>query len=248
MRGKPRRPRPAAGDIAIGTAHRSQAHHIRALLARHYPQLHGVTVDTANRLQGCEFRVTIVLHPLSGRGDASAFHLEAGRLCVLTSRHRHACIVVARASIAELLDAHPPTTPHTPEPPPRSPTAGRPTTPSSPTWPTTPFRPGTARPPTRMSSPRHAPAACASACPHPRLRTTPQTIMMRRADQSLWQLSHTLLRHPPGQSSRSGCGRVRRRTHRCAPPPPRQERSGSSACRRCPAALPRRCAGRRASP
>jgi hypothetical protein len=95
------------GDIAIGTAHRSQAHDIRALLARQYPQLHGVTVDTANRLQGCEFRVIIVLHPLSGRGDASAFHLEAGRLCVLTSRHRHACIVVARAGIAELLDAHP---------------------------------------------------------------------------------------------------------------------------------------------
>ncbi|MBB6421636.1 hypothetical protein HDC93_007269 [Streptomyces sp. AK010] len=95
------------GDIAIGTAHRSQAHHIRTLLARHYPQLHGITVDTANRLQGCEFRVTIVLHPLSGRGDASTFHLEAGRLCVLTSRHRHACIIVARAGIAELLDAHP---------------------------------------------------------------------------------------------------------------------------------------------
>ncbi|MGW2056743.1 AAA domain-containing protein [Streptomyces sp. NPDC001840] len=94
------------GDIAIGTAHRSQAHDIRALMARQYPQLHGITVDTANRLQGCEFRVTIVLHPLSGRGDASAFHLEAGRLCVLTSRHRHACIVVARAGIAELLDAH----------------------------------------------------------------------------------------------------------------------------------------------
>lgn len=53
-----------------------------------------------------------------------------------------------------------------------------------------------------MSSPRHAPAACALTCPHPRLRTTPQTIMMRRADQSLWQLAHTLLRHPPGQSSR----------------------------------------------
>ncbi|WP_228472882.1 AAA domain-containing protein [Streptomyces cyaneochromogenes] len=95
------------GDIAIGTAHSSQAHHIRALLARNYPQLHGVTVNTANRLQGSEFRVTIVLHPLSGRGDASAFHLEAGRLCVLTTRHRHACIVVARAGIAGLLDTHP---------------------------------------------------------------------------------------------------------------------------------------------
>ncbi|MFJ8957631.1 AAA family ATPase [Streptomyces sp. NPDC102381] len=94
-------------DIAIGTAHRIQTHQIRALLAREYPELRGVTIDTANRLQGDEFRITIVLHPLSGRGDASAFHLEAGRLCVLTSRHRHACIVVARAGIPELLDAHP---------------------------------------------------------------------------------------------------------------------------------------------
>ena len=49
----------------------------------------------------------IMLHPLSGRRDATAFHLEAGRLCVLASRHRHACIVVARAGIPELLDAHP---------------------------------------------------------------------------------------------------------------------------------------------
>src|ERR1700730_9622283 len=61
---------------------------------------------TANRLQGREFDVTIVLHPLSGRRDATAFHLEAGRLCVLASRHRHACIVVSRAGIADLLDAH----------------------------------------------------------------------------------------------------------------------------------------------
>lgn len=64
-------------------------------------------VDTANRLQGREYEVTVVLHPLSGRRDATAFHLEAGRLCVLTSRHRQACIVVARAGIRELLDAHP---------------------------------------------------------------------------------------------------------------------------------------------
>jgi hypothetical protein len=66
-----------------------------------------VTVDTANRLQGREFDVTIVLHPLSGRVDATALHLEADRLCVLTSRHRHACLVVASAGIPELLDAHP---------------------------------------------------------------------------------------------------------------------------------------------
>jgi hypothetical protein len=90
--------------IAIGTAHRDQTQAVRAALG---PRLGQITVDTANRLQGREFDVVIVWHPLSGRRDATAFHLEAGRLCVLTSRHRHACIVVARAGIAELLDAHP---------------------------------------------------------------------------------------------------------------------------------------------
>jgi superfamily I DNA and/or RNA helicase len=94
--------------IAIGTAHRDQAAAIRQALGDLAQQ---VTVDTANRLQGREYDVTIVLHPLSGRRDATAFHLESGRLCVLASRHRHACIVVARAGIQEILDAHPSTEP-----------------------------------------------------------------------------------------------------------------------------------------
>jgi len=93
-----------ADRIAIGAAHRDQAAAIRSFLP---PSAAGVTVDTANRLQGREYDLTVVLHPLSGRQDATAFHLESGRLCVLTSRHRHACVVVARAGIAELLDAHP---------------------------------------------------------------------------------------------------------------------------------------------
>lgn len=100
--------RVTAGRIAIGAAHRDQARAIRQALP---PELAGVTADTANRLQGREFDLTIVLHPLSGRRDATEFHLESGRLCVLTSRHRHACVVVARAGIPELLDAHPSTEP-----------------------------------------------------------------------------------------------------------------------------------------
>jgi energy-coupling factor transporter ATP-binding protein EcfA2 len=104
----------SADRIAIGVAHRDQAAAVkRALRARAaaYPVLSldvtKVVADTANRLQGREFDVMIMLHPLSGRRDATAFHLEAGRLCVLASRHRHACVVVARAGIPELLDAHP---------------------------------------------------------------------------------------------------------------------------------------------
>ncbi|GAT79496.1 helicase [Streptomyces sp. F-3] len=95
--------------IAVGTAHRDQAAAVRAALAG--LGITEVTVDTANRLQGREFDVTVVLHPLSGRPDATAFHLEAGRLCVLTSRHRHACIVICRAGVSELLDDHPSTEP-----------------------------------------------------------------------------------------------------------------------------------------
>ena len=97
-----------ADRIAIGAAHRDQVAAIRAFLPAHARE---ITVDTANRLQGREYDLTVVLHPLSGRQDATAFHLESGRLCVLTSRHRHACVVVARAGIAELLDAHPSTEP-----------------------------------------------------------------------------------------------------------------------------------------
>ncbi|GAB2473579.1 AAA family ATPase [Streptosporangium sandarakinum] len=94
--------RVTADRIAIGAAHRDQ---VAAIRAAGVPE--EITVDTANRLQGREYDMTIVLHPLSGRRDATAFHLESGRLCVLTSRHRHACVVVARAGIPELLDAHP---------------------------------------------------------------------------------------------------------------------------------------------
>ncbi len=103
-------PTPLTADrIAVGTAHRDQAAAVRAALAE--LGVAGVTVDTANRLQGREYDLTVVLHPLSGRPDATAFHLETGRLCVLASRHRHACVVVARAGIAELLDDHPSTEP-----------------------------------------------------------------------------------------------------------------------------------------
>ncbi|MEZ0070045.1 hypothetical protein ABIA32_006093 [Streptacidiphilus sp. MAP12-20] len=98
-----------ADRVAVGTAHRDQAAAVRAALAA--LDVDGVTVDTADRLQGREYDVTVVLHPLSGRPDATAFHLETGRLCVLASRHRHACIVVTRAGIPELLDAHPSTEP-----------------------------------------------------------------------------------------------------------------------------------------
>ena len=54
-----------AHRIAIGTVHRDQAAAIRqALRQRRHPT---IRVDTANRLQGSEYDIVIVLHPLSGR-------------------------------------------------------------------------------------------------------------------------------------------------------------------------------------
>ncbi len=103
-------PTPLTADrVAVGTAHRDQAAAVRAALAA--LGVSDVTVDTANRLQGREYDVTVVLHPLSGRPDATAFHLETGRLCVLASRHRHACIVVCREGVTDLLDDYPSTEP-----------------------------------------------------------------------------------------------------------------------------------------
>ncbi|MGW5433347.1 AAA domain-containing protein [Streptomyces sp. NPDC004059] len=114
-----------ASRIAIGAAHNDQVAAVREHLESHGPHLADITVDTANRLQGREFDVTLVWHPLSGRADASAFHLETGRLCVLLSRHRHACVVVGRAGIRELLDRHPSTSPLYLDVPPKFPDGWR---------------------------------------------------------------------------------------------------------------------------
>lgn len=104
-----------ARRVAVGVVHRNQRAAVRMELDRQAAvggfDASEVVVDTANRLQGREFDVVVVLHPLSGRASASEFHLETGRLCVLLSRHRQACVVVGRAGIPEVLDAHPGDTP-----------------------------------------------------------------------------------------------------------------------------------------
>ncbi|MFL6052785.1 MAG: AAA family ATPase, partial [Actinoallomurus sp.] len=52
-------------DIAIGVVHRDQADQIRrALPNTGVPSAQQITVDTANRLQGREYEVVIVAHPL----------------------------------------------------------------------------------------------------------------------------------------------------------------------------------------
>jgi hypothetical protein len=97
--------------IAVGVVHRRQRDEVQAALTRVLTPLgvpaDAVVVDTANRLQGREYDVVIAWHPLSGRRSASSFHIEAGRLCVLLSRHRQACILVTRGGLRKQLDTHP---------------------------------------------------------------------------------------------------------------------------------------------
>ena len=96
----------AANRVAVGVSHNDQSRAVRReLIAR---GLSDVTVETANRLQGLEYDLTVVWHPLAGLHALDAFHLEAGRLCVLATRHRHGCVVVGRQSDRDLLDAVPP--------------------------------------------------------------------------------------------------------------------------------------------
>lgn len=103
------------GDIAVGVTHRDQRDHVRTGLQdtriRTGLPVDEVVVDTANVLQGREFDIVVVWHPLSGRQDASEFHLDARRLCVLLSRHREACIVISRGGIHDQLAGHAPTEP-----------------------------------------------------------------------------------------------------------------------------------------
>jgi AAA domain len=92
-----------AADIGIVCPHTSQVESLQGLLGGDHPE---VLVDTANRFQGLQRKVILALHPLSGRDDASEFHLDTGRLCVSLSRHRVACIVFCRAGLIDMLERH----------------------------------------------------------------------------------------------------------------------------------------------
>ncbi|WFU31692.1 AAA domain-containing protein [Bradyrhizobium brasilense] len=86
--------------IGVVCAHVSQVNAVRERLG---PAMADVFVETANRFQGIERPFMFVHHPLSGRADATAFHLDAGRLCVMLSRHRIACWVFGRQGISQQL-------------------------------------------------------------------------------------------------------------------------------------------------
>jgi superfamily I DNA and/or RNA helicase len=87
--------------IGVVCAHVAQ---VSAVKERLGSGLSEVYVETADRFQGLERAVMLVHHPLSGRVDADEFHTDAGRLCVMLSRHRIACLVFGRAGMSGMLE------------------------------------------------------------------------------------------------------------------------------------------------
>lgn len=93
------------GMIGVACARVSQVNAIRERLGS---ALGDVFVETANRFQGLERPLMFVQHPLSGRADATEFHLDSGRLCVMLSRHRVACWIFGREGINRQLRSYAP--------------------------------------------------------------------------------------------------------------------------------------------
>jgi hypothetical protein len=63
-------------QVAVGVAHNDQKDFLRLALAAR--GLGGVVVETANKLQGLEFEVVLIWHPLAGLPEADGFHLDPG--------------------------------------------------------------------------------------------------------------------------------------------------------------------------
>ncbi|MBY0336848.1 MAG: hypothetical protein K2X11_09550 [Acetobacteraceae bacterium] len=95
-----------ASMVGVACAQVAQVSAVRERLAE--IGLADVFVETANRFQGLERPLMFVHHPLSGRADATAFHLDAGRLCVLLSRHSVGCWVFSRAGVEAQLRRYAP--------------------------------------------------------------------------------------------------------------------------------------------
>lgn len=87
-------------DVGVVCAHIAQVASVQSALNNEY---HKVWVDTAERWQGAEREIIVVWDPLAGKTDLSTFSKDAGRLCVMMSRHRSGCILVTRQGTEELL-------------------------------------------------------------------------------------------------------------------------------------------------
>jgi hypothetical protein len=89
-------------DIGIATTHKVLMQRIDGMLQT--AGINGIKVDTAERWQGLERKLMVVVHPLSSTPDPDfEFDLGTGRLCVMASRHQHGMVVVTRDHVRSTL-------------------------------------------------------------------------------------------------------------------------------------------------
>lgn len=69
-------------------------------------QYPGITVGTADRLQGGQWHAVIALDPLASASTVSEHHLALGRLCVMASRHMTHLTWVYSGDWQNLIEAH----------------------------------------------------------------------------------------------------------------------------------------------
>lgn len=89
-------------QIGVAASHRLM---VQSVLSHLPAALRGrVKVDTAERWQGLERELMVVVHPLSSMENPGEFDLETGRLCVMASRHQAGLVVVGRDHIGTTLE------------------------------------------------------------------------------------------------------------------------------------------------
>lgn len=91
-------------EVAVVCSHVAEVAGVAARLAAAHP---GITVDTANRLQGLEFTATVVIDPLAGVACPIDHDLDLGRLSVMLSRHSAHCTWITAAGVSATLDSLP---------------------------------------------------------------------------------------------------------------------------------------------
>lgn len=72
-------------DVAVVVSHNAQENTIQSILESF--KIAGITVGTADKLQGGQWHAVVALDPLVGYTSAGTHQLAPGRLCVMASRH-----------------------------------------------------------------------------------------------------------------------------------------------------------------
>lgn len=90
-------------DVAVVVSHNVQASTIQSLLRER--SRGGISVGTADRMQGGQWHAVVALDPLVGHLSVSSHQINLGRLCVMASRHMSSLMWVHDGEWEDKLEA-----------------------------------------------------------------------------------------------------------------------------------------------